>query len=387
MGKVVAMFPIEELFKSYYDARRNKRKTTSQLRFELNLEDNIVGLYHELCSRRYVVGTSICFIINDSVQREVFAADFRDRVVHHFLYNRLSPFFEKKFIHDSYSCRKGKGTLFGIKRLQHHMRSCSRNGQEKCYVLKLDLKGYFMNVDRMRLYDMIEASLPTDFSQRDFVLWLTKEVVMNEPIINCRMKGNYSDWDGLPQEKSLFYAAEEKGMPIGNLTSQFFSNIYLNQFDHWMKRSMKCSHYGRYVDDFYIVHKSKEYLLSLLPQITVFLKSKLGVTVHPEKIYLQECSKGVRFLGAVVTPNSVFPAKRITSKMKNTFVQIESGVFGPPLIRSRLNSYFGLLSHMSSYRLIQKYLYNALVPYYYGYFSNISGKFTYHLSKNLIILG
>lgn len=214
----------EELFKAYYDARRNKRKTTSQLRFELNLEDNIVGIYRELCSRRYVVGTSICFIINDSVHREVFAADFRDRVVHHFL-----------------------------------------NGQEKCYVLKLDLKGYFMNVDRMKLYGMIEASLQADFSQRDFVLWLTKEVVMNEPIINCRMKGNSSDWDGLPREKSLFYAAEENGMPIGNLTSQLFSNIYLNQFDHWMKRCMKCRHYGRYADDFYILHKSKEYLLSLLP--------------------------------------------------------------------------------------------------------------------------
>ena len=117
MGEVFIMFPIEELFQAYYDARRNKRNTTSQLCFERDLEENMVKLYRELCSRKYVVGTSICFIINDSVQREVFAADFRDRVVHHFLYNRLSPFFEKKFIYDSYSCRKGKGTLFGVKRL------------------------------------------------------------------------------------------------------------------------------------------------------------------------------------------------------------------------------------------------------------------------------
>lgn len=115
---------------------------------------------------------------------ELFAADFRDRVVHHFLYNRISPFFEKKFIYDSYSCRKGKGTLFGIKRLQHHIRSCSQNYARDCYVLKLDLTGYFMNIDRKILYGVIESCLPHDFPQRDFILWLTHEVVMYEPIMS-----------------------------------------------------------------------------------------------------------------------------------------------------------------------------------------------------------
>lgn len=379
MGEVFIMFPIEELFQAYYDARRNKRNTTSQLCFERDLEENMVKLYRELCSRKYVVGTSICFIINDSVQREVFAADFRDRVVHHFLYNRLSPFFEKKFIYDSYSCRKGKGTLFGVKRLQHHIRSCSRNGIEECYVLKLDLKGYFMNVNRGRLFRMIESALPVDFTDREFVLWLTREIVMNEPIVNCRMKGACSDWDGLPFEKSLFYAEDGKGMPIGNLTSQLFSNIYLNGFDHWMKREMRCRHYGRYVDDFYVVHKSKEYLIGLIPRVEAYLKCKLGVTLHPKKIYLQECSKGIRFLGVIVTPYCLFPAKRLQSNMHNALVQMDSGEMPPLMIRAKINSYLGLLAHLSAFRLTRKMLRKTTVPYHYGCFSNKSGKFTYHL--------
>ena len=379
MAKDIVNFPIEELFLAYYDARRNKRGTASQLRFELNLEENIVRLYRELCSRRYVVGTSICFIINDSVQREVFAADFRDRVVHHFLYNRLSPFFEKKFIYDSYSCRKGKGTLFGVRRLQHYIRSCSKNGTEECYVLKLDLKGYFMNVDRNRLYGMIESALPLTFEQRDFVLWLTKEVIMNEPIVNCRMKGALTDWDGLPEEKSLFYAEDGKGMPIGNLTSQLFSNIYLNCFDYWMKREMKCRYYGRYVDDFYVVHNSKDFLLKLLPQIETYLQGQLGLILHPLKLYLQDIRKGVRFLGCIVTQYSVFPAKRIRANAHRAFSLIESGALSPYDIRAKANSYLGLMTHLSAFRMSQKLVNKSVLPYEFGYFRNLSGRFVYVL--------
>jgi hypothetical protein len=374
------MFQIEELFQAYYDARRNKRSTTSQLRFELNLEENVVQLYRDLCSRKYVVGTSMCFVINDSVQREVFAADFRDRVVHHFLYNRLSPFFERKFIYDSYSCRKGKGTLLGIKRLQHHIRSCSKNGSMQCYVLKLDLKGYFMNVDKNRLFNIINSSLPVEFPDREFLLWLTKEIVLNESIINCRIKGKYSDWEGLPEEKSLFHASNGKGMPIGNLTSQLFSNIYLNQFDHWIKRELKCKHYGRYVDDFYIIHTSKDFLISLLPLIDSYLKRELGLYLHPKKMHLQDSLKGVRFLGCVVCPYSLFPASRIRSNMKKALVNIDAGEMTPKKIRSTINSYLGLLSHFSTYKFVQRSLRRLVVPYYYGYFKRSSGVFRYKIS-------
>ena len=373
------VFPIEELFQAYYDARRNKRNSSSQLRFELHLEENLIALYRDLCSRRYSIGTSICFTVNDSVKREVFAADFRDRVVHHFLCNRISPFFEKKFIYDSYSCRKGKGTLFGIKRLQHHIRSCSLNYSRDCYVLKLDLTGYFMNIDRKILYGVIESSLPDDFPQRDFILWLTHEIVMYEPIVNCRIKGKPSDWNDLPSGKSLFYAGDGKGMPIGNLTSQLFSNFYLNRFDWWMKRTIGFCHYGRYVDDFYVVHESREYLASLIPVISSYLNRILGLTLHPRKIYLQHYLKGISFLGAIVLPYRIIPAKRLRGKLVRMFLIAESGKLTPYDLRAKLNSYLGIISHFSSTRMIERNLIKVSVPYMYGYFSHKSSCYRYNL--------
>lgn len=373
------MISIEEIFQAYYDARKNKRNTTSQLRFELDLEENLVQLYRELSSRSYVVGSSICFTINDSVKREVFAADFRDRVVHHFLYNRLSPFFESKFIYDSYSCRIGKGTLFGVHRLEHHIRSCSRNYTRDCYILKLDLKGYFMNIRRSKLMSCIERELPLDFPDRNFIMWLTSEIVRNEPIVNCRIKGDLSDWNGLPAEKSLFFASEDCGMPIGNLTSQLFSNIYLNRFDHWMKRELHCHHYGRYVDDFYVVHQSKEHLLTLLPRIDECLRRRFSLFLHPEKTYLQHYTKGVRFLGVRVLPYRIVPLQRLYSRTKSAFALAESNVFFPINMRAVLNSYLGILKHLSSSRFINHLLSKSVTPYIHGYFSKRSDAVRYVL--------
>ena len=372
-------FTIEELFEAYYDARRNKRNTSSQLRFELHLEENITTLYNDLRSKTYVPGTSICFTINDSVRREVFAADFRDRVVHHLLYNRLSPIFERRFIHDSYSCRKGKGTLFGIKRLQHHIRSCSQNYSRDCYVLKLDLKGYFMNIDRHQLYFRIVEALPKNIPERDYVIWLTHEIVMYEPIVNCRVKGSFDDWNDLPAEKSLFYAGDGKGMPIGNLTSQLFSNIYLDGFDQWMKRGLGFRHYGRYVDDFYVVHDSKDVLKASLPLISDYLKREFGLVLHPDKVYLQHYDKGVRFLGAVVFPYRIIPAKRVCKKMKQAFVKTNSGNMCPIEIRSTLNSYLGIMQHWSSHRIIFSCILTCVEPYNYGYFVCSRRRYKYRL--------
>lgn len=141
-----------DLFKAYYEARKHKRNTRNQLRFEMNLEENLVNLRDELYDRTYKVGRSTCFIIEDPVKREIFAADFRDRVVHHLVYNYIMPIFERTFIADSYSCRKGKGTLYGVKRLEHHIRSCSKNYTTTVYALKMDIQGYFMNINCKRLF-------------------------------------------------------------------------------------------------------------------------------------------------------------------------------------------------------------------------------------------
>ncbi len=296
-----------DLFQAYYNAHRNKRNTKSALAFEQNYESNLFKLYEEITNRQYKIKPSVCFINHRPVQREIFAADFRDRIVHHLVYNYISPIFERIFINDAYSCRTGKGTSYGINRLKRFIRACSDNYQKDCYILQLDIKGYFMAINRSLLHQKVTSTLlkykkSNKVQQFDFDLYLLQEIIFNNPVKNHIRKGKYNDWDGLPPSKSLFFSKEDCGLPIGNLTSQLFSNIYLHNFDIWLKYKLQCKYYGRYVDDFVIVHNDKEFLKQLIPEIRNYLSQELMIELHPKKIYLQHYTKGVRFLGAIIKP-------------------------------------------------------------------------------------
>lgn len=245
---------LKDLFRAYYDARKNKRSTINALVFEIDYEKKLFELYEEIKKRKYELSRSICFISFEPVQREVFAADFRDRIVHHLIYNYINPYFERMFINDSYSCRLGKGTSYGIKRMNHFIRACSKNYKKDCWILKMDIKGYFMSMDRNIVFEKVEKTLNRfrheakfDF---DLVLYLVRKVIFHDPTRNCVIRGTKDDWAGLPKSKSLFFAGKDKGFPIGNLTSQLFGNIYLNDFDHFIKHNLGFRYYGRYVDDF-----------------------------------------------------------------------------------------------------------------------------------------
>jgi len=151
-----APIPLVDLFEAYEGCRRHKRNTANAIAFELDYEQNLVELCEEINNGIYQPGKSIAFIVDRPVKREIFAADFRDRVVHHLIINKLNALFEKEFIGDSYSCRKGKGTHKGIKRLDGFIRQCSQNYSRDCWILKLDIKGFFMSIDRQRLYHRLE---------------------------------------------------------------------------------------------------------------------------------------------------------------------------------------------------------------------------------------
>lgn len=346
----------DDIFRAYFCARSNKRNTSSQVRFERNLSANLMSLYQEVKDRRYKPMRSMCFIIRDPVQREVFAAAFRDRIIHHYLYNKLEPLFEPAFIFDSYSCRKGKGTLFGIERLEHHIRSCTRNYHKKCYVLKLDLEGYFMNIDRSILYEMIcsridklrlTGSLPEGFDY-DTVIYLLQKVVFLDPTAGCRIKGSLDDWKGLPDSKSLFKARKGCGLPIGNLTSQLFSNIYLNELDQFIKRELGFRHYGRYVDDSYLIHGSKEYLLASLPLIEDFLWSRLHLRLNHRKVKIYSVDDGVPFLGAVISPYGRALRRRNQRRITRNYLDTICYEADPYALLAVNNSYAGYLGHFNN---------------------------------------
>jgi len=303
-----------DLFKAYYDARKNKRNTINQLQFEIDYEKKILELYEQIISYNYKPKRSICFVVENTIKREIFAADFSDRVVHHLIYNYIMPIFDTTFINDSYSCRIGKGTHYGIGRINKFIRACSQNYKQDCYILKLDISGYFMALNKNILFEQVKNTLQNKKHKINFdynlILSLIKTTIFNNPTQNCIVKGNKKDWENLPTNKSLFHSAENCGLPIGNLTSQLFGNIYLNNFDHWVKQSLGIKYYGRYVDDFILIHTNKEYLKSLIPVIRQYLQTELGLTLHPNKIYLQHYNRGVQYLGAIIKPNRIYVSKR-----------------------------------------------------------------------------
>ena len=354
---------LKDLFKAYFDARRNKRNTCNALESEINYERKIFELYHDLKNNNYKIGRSIAFIVNHPVKREVIASSFRDRVIHHLIFNYINPVFEKDFINDSYSCRKGKGTSYGIKRVQHFIRSCSDNYQKDCYILKLDLAGYFMSINRNVLYKIIEDKLMKKNIKYNFdallVLDLIKKTIFNNCIGNCLIKGSLKDWSSLPINKSLFCAKKDCGLPIGNLTSQLFSNIYLSNFDYFVKRNLRFKYYGRYVDDFIIIDKDKEKLKKAILDMRVYLKLNLALKIHPKKIYLQHFFHGADFLGAVIRPYKFFCRNRLKHNIYKSITQTNKILTrkisskGLKMILATANSYLGSLSKYQSFNLRQ----------------------------------
>ncbi|MBQ3701069.1 MAG: RNA-directed DNA polymerase [Prevotella sp.] len=360
---------LDDLHAAYLDARRHKRNKPYQLRFEARLEENLEALCDALYNRTYRPLPSSCFIITEPKKREVFAAEFRDRVVHHLYYNYTYRMFERTFILDSYSCLAGRGTHFGIRRLAQHIRQESLNYTRPCYVMKMDIRGYFMNINRERLLRLALDSLNrmschkvsrhrkdrwADVVDMDFVRWLTREIILLNPLADCRVVGKSSEWEGLPRNKSLYHSPEGCGLPIGNLTSQLFSNVYLNPFDQYMKRSLHCRHYGRYVDDFYVVSTDRNWLLSLVPEVRAFLYKDFGLSFHDGKLQITSIWHGTEFLGAWLKPRRIYASRATVGRMRRKLHILahndRSSWF------ASLNSYCGVLSHWNNYRLRRRLL-------------------------------
>lgn len=378
-----------DLIRAYYDARRHKRNTINQLRFEFQMEEELVNLRNELYERTYQVGRSTCFIVEKPKKREIFAACFRDRVVHHLLCNYISPLFERTFIADSYSCRKNKGTLYGVMRLAHHIRRCSDNYSYACHVLKLDIQGYFMSINRQNLLSRCETELRKQACRHsnidgllwrevidlNFVLYLLRILINNDPTERCLIKSPQKDWKGLPNDKSLFYTPKNCGLPIGNLTSQFFSNIYLNSLDQFVKRSLCEQHYGRYVDDFYIVSRSHVRLLSDLDEIHTFLCKELGLRLNFKKTKLIRVDYGVDFLGVFVKPYRLYidnkVKKRISNIMNNPYLYDDSTI-----LCNQVNSYLGYMKHFKCIKFARNLFGRNVILNDVGNFDKVYGKFS-----------
>lgn len=349
----------EEIVNAYFDCRKHKRNKEQQLEFEINLFENLYKIYVDLNKKQYNLQQSIAFIVKKPVYREVFAAKFRDRVIHHILYNKINHIFEEHiFIEDCYACRKNKGTLYGIKRCYDKIKECSGNYTKNCYVLKCDLKSFFMSIDKRKLYKITNYVLNKygKLNENDKIIvdYLLKLIIFNCPQNNCIIRGNKKSWKKLPPEKSLFNCDYYHGLPIGNLMSQILANVFLSVIDWYITKDLKCEFYGRYVDDFYIIHENKQFLIECKEKIKEKTKT-LGVILHPKKVYIQHYTKGLTFLGGVIKPNRIYIINRLKG---NFYYKMKYISENPPkdkneieMYRCVINSYLGLCKQFKTYNI------------------------------------
>ncbi|MBO7438625.1 MAG: RNA-directed DNA polymerase, partial [Bacteroidales bacterium] len=371
-----------DLHTAYLDARRHKRSRPYPQDFEKDMAVNLREMADMLYNRQYQPGRSICFVIEDPKKREVFAADFRDRIVHHLYYNYTHELFERTFIADSYSCIKKRGTHYGISRLQKYIRQESLNYTEHCHILKMDISGYFMHIDRNILLSIVLKKLAKmrhhkisvngkekwdDVLDFDFIRYLSQIIITLNPTTNCIFRGSRSDWDSLPYNRSLFNSPDGCGLPIGNLTSQLFSNVYLGEFDDYIKRTLKVRRYGRYVDDFYIVSNDKDYLLSLIPKIEDFLSRRLHLSVNTGKTQICDSHRGVGFLGAYLKPFRRYIHNDSLTHIMSKIPRL-SRIHDPEQMRSIVSSYLGVLSHCASYHIRRRIFLPLNHVWRFGYF-------------------
>lgn len=309
---------LENLVNAWQEFLRGKRGKPDMQEFSLRLMDNIFALHRDLLNHTYRHGGYQAFNISDSKPRNIHKASVRDRLLHHAIYRVLYPFFDRKFIADSFSCRIGKGTHKALARFRTFGYKVSKNNTKTCWVLKCDVRKFFANIDHEVLMDILKNHI-----QDESLLWLLDKVINSFP----------------------------KGLPLGNLTSQLLVNVYMNEFDLFIKHKLRVRYYIRYADDFVILSGDKIYLENLIPEISWFLSEKLKLALHSRKVFIKILASGVDFLGWVN-----FPDHRVlrTATKKRMMKRISAN----PKPET-LNSYLGLLKHGNTNKLKRK-VYNLI---------------------------
>jgi retron-type reverse transcriptase len=264
------IYSLDNLILVWRKARKGKTKKKYVIEFEKNLKENLFQLQKELIMQVYFPKALKTFILRDPKTRKISKSAFRDRVVHHALVRVIDPIFDKIFIYDSCANRTDKGNLFTIKRFELFKRKVTNNFKSEAFCLKADIKHYFQEINHNFLIEIIKRKI-----KDERVIWLIEQILKN----------------------NIIFGRKKIGMPLGNLTSQFFANVYLNELDYFVKHKLKVKYYIRYVDDFVILHSSKEQLENWKNKIENFLRKKLELELHPDKSRIVALSKGIDFVG------------------------------------------------------------------------------------------
>lgn len=298
---------IDSIHIAWCTFKKGKRKSLELLIFEMNLEENLIDLSAELKSQRFVHGKYTSFKVFDPKERLIHKAAIKDRLVHHLVLEPLRSFFDKTFIYHSYSGRKG--THAGVRAAFEAARRTSRNFRKPCYSLKLDIRKFYDSVDR----DILYLSLQKRITNQKF-LWLLRAIIFSF----------------------------DSGMPIGNVTSQIFGNIYLDKLDKYIKHQLRFPNYFRYADDMLFLHKERGALEDITSKVDCYLKTELGLSLHQDKIHLRSLKEGIDFLGYVILPHHL----RVRTNTKRRIfkkLSLKSSV-------GKISSYLGIFSHANEFQ-------------------------------------
>lgn len=357
------MVTSEDIFEAYYDCLKRKRSKNSAIAYRMGgegLEAKLLSLRDRINDRTYHPGTSICFVVRKPRYREVFAADFEDRIVHHYIALRTEPLFESIFSPRTFNCRKGKGQLYGVKMLSDDIRKATENYTRDAWICKCDIKGFFMSIDKQLLEDKVDRFIVERYKGDDIedLRFLCRTVIRHHPEDDCIRRSPAEYWTHLSPDKSLFTNGRGKGIAIGNLFAQHFANFLLNDLD-WYLEEIGIEYHGRYVDDFYMIHHDKDFLLSRVPLIRAKL-ADLKLTLHPRKFYFQHYTKGVSFTGAIVKPWSMYVEGRVLNNFEAAVKRLGRVRKVDQIYHhvASVNSYLGQMAHVNEYGAKRRILAN-----------------------------
>lgn len=364
----------ESLQEAYEDCCRGKSSSQQFQDYIPIANEDLDLLTTELIEGTYQPSTSTCFLVRFPKLREVFAAAFRDRIIHHWICLRLVPHFEslnENIGNVTHNCRVGFGTKSAIDSVYEAIKYVTYNYGLTAHIFRGDLVGFFMSLPQRRmcnqLVEFAQSQYHGDF--KNILIWLLEVVVMHRPELNCMFNSNPKEWVGLAYNKSLFRTGEGRGAPIGNLTTQLFANFFMADFDAYMMdrvkeleaKGIRCA-YHRFVDDFILICSDEEALKWLIKAAEIKLKA-MELVIHQDKRYIQPTSHGVMFVGAYLKNGRIYLSNRTLGRFRDKVLNIAKFLQLPAKeitsydldhILATLNSYLGFCKERRTYRLRRK---------------------------------
>ena len=369
---------------AYAECIGNKMKSGQCVSYRLH-DTDLLELIEECEERRYEPSRSTAFVVTRPKLREVFAASFRDRIVQHWICRRIEPLFEKRFAAQgnvSWNCRKGCGTRRAVDALRRDILDVSDGYRREAWIGRFDIRSFFMSIN-IRILERLAVGFVEKYytgSDKDLLVYLLAKTIRHRPQDNCVRQGDIRLWRRLPRHKSLFLAERHKGMPIGNITSQLLANFYLSFLDGYITEECRQegARYERFVDDFAVVCRTKGDVLRLRDKASAFLKDRLDMEMHRDKVYIQEARKGVRFVGSVIKMERIYTGNRTVGGLVRRLMELDAWLeyLGESFtlkdayrlagFASSINSYFGFTAGHAAYALKRR-LVNDYCPNFFTY--------------------